>query len=174
MSMPNGSGGAGVLTRPPGLGGQDQHGLQASPEVLKSAELPLLLQPGGEQSALQFGDWLTLVAPLVGDISNPAREWWGEVLNETTALYDRWLTSTPSERIRLRAPEALRSEACLRLEQRIVPLLLKSIPRPGVQPSDECGWSDAAPVGAMSTWWQFGEHQHPALADGREHSYDGQ
>ena len=92
VSMPNGSGGAGVPMGPPGLGGQDQQGLQASPEVLKSAELPLLPQPGGEQSAGHFGDWLTLVAPLVEDISNSVREWWGEVLNETTALYDRWLT----------------------------------------------------------------------------------
>lgn len=115
---------------PPGLGGQDQQGLQASPEVLKSAELPLLPQPGGEQSAGHFGDWLTLAAPLVGDISNSAREWRGEVLNETTALYDRWLPSAPLERIRLRAPETLglEAEAYLRLEQRIVPLLLKSMP----------------------------------------------
>ena len=35
---------------------------------------------------------------------------------------------TPLERIRLRAPETLRLEAYLRLEQRIVPLLLKSMP----------------------------------------------
>lgn len=81
--VPRGSGGAGagamgssgLPMRPPGLGSQDQQGLQADPEALKSA--------------------------LVGDISNSAREWWSQVLNETMALYDRCLISTPLERIRL-------------------------------------------------------------------------
>ena len=48
--------------------------------------------------------------------------------------------------------------------------------RSGVQPSDECGWSDAALVDAVPTWawWQFGAHQHPALADRGEDPYDSQ
>ena len=46
-----------------------------------------------------------------------------EVLTETAALYDQWLVSS-----RLRAPAAPRSEPYLRLEQRIVPMLLKSMP----------------------------------------------
>ena len=49
-------------------------------------------------------------------------------MREASNLYDRWLTSTPLERIRLRPLEIQRSEAHLRLEQRVVPMLLKCIP----------------------------------------------
>ena len=69
-----------------------------------------------------------MVTPLVGDISSSAREWWSEILAETATVYERWLSSTILERIRLRAPEVARSETYLRLEQKMVPLLLKSMP----------------------------------------------
>ena len=65
---------------------------------------------------------------MVGDVAGPARGWWNDILREASNLYDRWLTSTPLERIRLRPAEVQRSEAHLRLEQRVVPMLLKCIP----------------------------------------------
>ena len=97
-------------------------------EQLRGSDLPLLPQPGSEQSALQFGDWITVVTPMIGDVAGSARGWWSEILREASNLYDRWLTSTPLERIQLRPLEIQRSEAHLRLEQRVVPMLLKCIP----------------------------------------------
>ena len=124
-----GTSGTTSVVRPPGLGGPDQQQGAASPmEQLRGSDLPLLPQPGSEQSALQFGDWITVVTPMIGDVAGSARGWWSEILREASNLYDRWLTSTPLERIRLRPLEIQRSEAHLRLEQRVVPMLLKCIP----------------------------------------------
>ena len=124
-----GTSGTTSVVRPSGLGGPDQQQGAASPmEQLRGSDLPLLPQPGSEQSALQFGDWITVVTPMIGDVAGSARGWWSEILREASNLYDRWLTSTPLERIRLRPLEIQRSEAHLRLEQRVVPMLLKCIP----------------------------------------------
>ena len=124
-----GTSGTTSVVRPPGLGGPDQQQGAASPmEQLRGSDLPLLPQPGSKQSALQFGDWITVVTPMIGDLAGSARGWWSEILREASNLYDRWLTSTPLERIRLRPLEIQRSEAHLRLEQRVVPMLLKCIP----------------------------------------------
>ena len=113
----HGAGGASVaasLVRPPGLGGPDQQqGLQAAAEPLRSSDLPLLPQPGSEQSALQFGDWITVATPMIGDVTGSARGWWLEILREAAALYDRWLTSIPLERIRLRPVQVQCSQAHL-------------------------------------------------------------
>ena len=132
LTGPNAGGGAGgttSLVRPPGLGGPDlQQGVAPPMEPLRGSELPLLPQPGTEQSALQFGDWITVVTPMIGDVAGSARGWWGDILQDASSLYDRWLTSTPLERIRLRPTEVQRSEAHLRLEQRVVPMLLKCVP----------------------------------------------
>ena len=97
-------------------------------EPMRSSDLPLLPQPGTEQSALQFGDWVTVVTPLIGDVATTARGWWNGILRDAAGLYDRWLTSTPLERIRLRPAEVQLSEGQLRLEQKVVPMILKSVP----------------------------------------------
>ena len=107
---------AASLVTPPGLGGPDQ---QPSGSGWTSPSI------GSEQSALQFGDWITVATPMIGDVAGSARGWWLEILREVAALYGRWLTSTPLERIRL---QVQRSEAHLRLEQRVVPMLLKCTP----------------------------------------------
>lgn len=76
----------------PALGVREPH--QAAtvvPEALRSTDLPTLPLPGTDQAALQFGDWITLTAPLIGDVSPTSREWWSLVLDETVDLYNRWL-----------------------------------------------------------------------------------
>ena len=144
----HGVGANGLLMNPPGLssglgqsaqqplhhqvgGGMSGLGGAATTmqsEPMRSSDLPLLQQPGTEQSALQFGDWITVVTPLVGDVAGHARGWWNGILRESAALYDKWLTSTPLERIRLRPAEVQLSEGQLRLEQKVVPMILKSVP----------------------------------------------
>ena len=76
-SMLNGSGDHNVelisqvcLNDLPALGVREPH--QAAtvvPEALRSTDLPTLPLPGTDQAALQFGDWITLTAPLIGDVS---------------------------------------------------------------------------------------------------------
>ena len=87
-----GMAGTAPLVMPPGLGGPDQPQGHATPmEPLRSSDLPLLPQPGTgtEQSALQFGDWITVVTPMLGDVAGSARGWWNNILREASGLYDR-------------------------------------------------------------------------------------
>lgn len=42
-------------------------------ETLRHLELPPLPTPGGESSALQFGDWLAIAFPLMSDVASTAR-----------------------------------------------------------------------------------------------------
>ena len=53
-------------------------------EPLRSSDLPLRPQPGTEQSALQFGDWITVVTPMLGDVAGSARGWWNDILREAS------------------------------------------------------------------------------------------
>ena len=51
-------------------------------EALRNLELPSLPPPGGEGSSLQFGDWVTVITPLMSDIAGSARLWWEQVLQK--------------------------------------------------------------------------------------------
>ena len=62
----------------PGFQGRNQAGLvQPGPsltEALRALELPKLPTPGGEGASIQFGDWMTVVHPLMSDLSGSAGE----------------------------------------------------------------------------------------------------
>ena len=48
----------------------------ALPEAMRNLELPQLPSPSTENAALLFGDWLTVISPLMGDLSTSSREFW--------------------------------------------------------------------------------------------------
>ena len=80
-------------------------------------------------------------------------------------------TSTPLERIRLRPVETQRSEAHLRLEQRVVPMLLKCIPE--LIKQDLIASRTMTVTGIMyrlldglPAWWELGKGEHPQAAHG--------
>ena len=73
---PRGMGG--MPSPPPGIAVPAQAG-SALTEALRTLELPKLPAPGGEGASLQFGDWLTVVYPLMSDVSGSASEWWGSM-----------------------------------------------------------------------------------------------
>ena len=57
-------------------------------ESLRTHDLPAL-PPAGPDSALMFGDWLTVVSPIMSDISPAARLWWSGIVREVGFLYDQ-------------------------------------------------------------------------------------
>ena len=65
-------------------------------------ELPSLPPPGGEGSSLQFGDWVTVITPLMSDIAGSARLWWEQVLQKAELTCAEWLMATPLEKLRLK------------------------------------------------------------------------
>eukprot|EP00435_Cladocopium_sp_Y103_P011570 s102_g3.t1 len=130
-----GHGPAGMAT-PPGLDGRlhgggflgaPQNGVQDS---LKSHELPPLPVPGADGASLAFGDWMALAGPQMGDIGLNSRDWWLYVRHQVELLYERWLVSTPVERLRLRPVEGDIPGEFQRVEQRGVSMLLAAAPEP--------------------------------------------
>ena len=87
-------------------------------EALRNLELPALPVAGGEMASLHFGDWVTVVTPLMSDIAGSARMWWAKVLEQAERAYAKWLT----------ADQDLGAEHNFRVEQRGISMLLAAVP----------------------------------------------
>ena len=96
-------------------------------EALRNLELPALPLPHTDGASIVFGDWLTMVFPLMADISCSAKSWWQESLMAAQECYARWLTLSPLERLRAK-PEIVVATAFQRIEQRGVAMLLAALP----------------------------------------------
>ena len=123
---------AGAVGSPPGIiqghpVGTTTYG-NPMPEVPRSSDLPSLPILGGESSALQFGDWLTLVTPAMHDLAPSAKEWWILVMTEVDGLYHLWLQSSPLQRLRIRPEVRQYAPQLQRIEQKAVTLLLQLLP----------------------------------------------
>ena len=130
-------GGAGGMPSPPpgidpGFQGRSQAGLaQPGPsltEALRALELPKLPTPGSEGASIQFGDWMTVVHPLMSDLSGSAGEWWSLTVKTVEHHYQQWLVATPLEKLRMKPGSPVIGEGYARLEQRSVSMLLAALP----------------------------------------------
>ena len=97
-------------------------------EALRNLELPALPLPGGDMASLQFGDWVTVINPLMSDIAGSARTWWRKVVEQAEQAYARWLVATILEKIRLLPELDLGPEHNFRVKQRGVSMLLAAVP----------------------------------------------
>ena len=101
----------------------------ALPEAMRNLELPQLPSPSTENAALLFGDWLTVISPLMGDLSTSSREFWDWVQREVEVKYNEWLLATPLGRLRIKVEEQV-SPRFQRLDQRASSTLLAALPEP--------------------------------------------
>ena len=122
----------GRIDPPPGI--PMVSGLEVTPvvtghpnEPVRQGDLPPLPQPGTEGSALGFGDWMTVVNPIMCDLSSHAKAWWDESTAAAQNLYEKWLVSTPLEKLRLK-PVVNVMPNYQRVEQRGVSMLLATLP----------------------------------------------
>lgn len=88
--------------------------------------LPKLVDPTVKNAALQAGDWVAQIRPMIADTSGKAGQWWDQVVAITTARYQVWLDAPPLERLRLKAHEM--PQGCDRLAQRVTNMLLAAVP----------------------------------------------
>ena len=94
-------------------------------------ELPPLSEATSRsQGAVLAGDWMAAIKASMTQLSPSATQWWRQITEDATALYARWLSSSPQERLGIKADSLpSRSEGRMALvEQRAVTLLLKSVP----------------------------------------------
>ena len=99
-------------------------------EALRNLELPSLPPPGGDLAALTFGDWVTVIGPLMADIAGSAQEWWKDVLQRAESTYTEWLIATPLEKLRLKPSLGEGHVHNHRVEQRGLSMLLAALPDP--------------------------------------------
>ena len=123
-------------TPPPGIQSGYPLGNQAAPaqpgsslaEALRNLELPKLPGPGSQDASLQFGDWMTIVYPIMSDVAGSAKEWWTQTVSTVEHHYVQWLSAAPLEKLRMK-PEAPRLvEQFARLEQTGISMLFGCMP----------------------------------------------
>ena len=107
-----------------------QAGLQAGGEVpgetLSSVELPKLDR---NATSLDFGDWLTVVQQMIGDVSYTSAQWWGVVMTAVEQAYHHWLQADPLMRLRMAPVIPDMARGWPRTENRVVGMLLQAVPK---------------------------------------------
>ncbi|CAJ1452728.1 unnamed protein product [Effrenium voratum] len=112
-------------------GGNNHTGEEENAEVVKSAvELPMLPELSADTGPIDLQDWLTMVGPVMADLSDTSQEWWELMLKHTKKWYDKYMTEPPLQRLLLTPTPP--SEVCngrwRRVERRAVTLLMKALP----------------------------------------------
>ena len=100
-------------------------------ESLRSVPItiPALVSPDAPNAALEAGDWLAQLRPLVGDVAASATQWWDNLMSVTNSAYHTWLSLGPLERLHVQAPMVEETSARqTRLDQRVTMMLMNSLP----------------------------------------------
>ena len=105
--------------------------LRYSPQWQRWHDLPQLSELRTDEAPIVVGDWITLVGPIVGDISTGAGLWWSKIRNRAEAFYAQWLNATPLHRAQIEVTlgSELSQPQYARLEQRVTSMLLASLPQ---------------------------------------------
>ena len=93
-------------------------------------ELPQLGDVDASINPIQLGDWLSLVSPMMSDLSQASGVWWTAVVRESEAWYERWQRSSPVVRAQIQPSlsRELSDPRFSRLENRAISMLMKAIP----------------------------------------------
>ena len=94
-------------------------------ESLRTFDLPRLDE---EATALEFGDWLSMVDSYMGDLSYSSGLWWNMVHKGVEDCYHEWLQLGPLERLRLKPQLESQTQLWPRTERRALSMLLQAIP----------------------------------------------
>lgn len=94
-------------------------------ESLRTFDLPKLDE---ETTALEFGDWLSMVDSHMGDLSYSSNLWWKMIRRAVDGCYQEWLSLGPLERLRLKPMLDSQVHLWPRTERRALSMLLQAIP----------------------------------------------
>ena len=103
-----------------------QAGGEVPGETLRSVELPKLDR---NATSLDFGDWLTVVQQMIGDVSYTSAQWWGVVMTAVEQAYHHWLQADPLMRLRMAPVIPDKARGWPRTENRVVGMLLQAVPK---------------------------------------------
>ena len=89
---------------------------------------PLPEVTNGADTALLFQDWLEVTSAAMNDISDNSAVWWREVTGVVDQAYQRWLASTPLERLGIQPKgEELSQGRWTRLNARVSTMVLNAM-----------------------------------------------
>ena len=112
--------------------GSEEKGQVGGVEVVRAGapELPTLQPWTSTHGPLQLGDWLSLIEPVVSDLSTTSEQWWVLMMSEVEMWYQDHMSLGPLERIEHSAetPKCLQLKKWQRLERRVATMVLKAIP----------------------------------------------
>ena len=93
-------------------------------------EFPQLPEWDAQEAPLKMGDWVTVLGPLVADMSDTADEWWALMLREVNSWYQEYLALSPLDRAGHlpEPPTTLKNPRWRRLERRVAGLMVKALP----------------------------------------------
>lgn len=97
---------------------------EALSERPRTLELPKLT----ECSALEFGDWMAVITPLMSDLNSTSATSWELTVSTAKGFYDQWRVAAPVDRLRLQVQPDPGSRRYPRTEQRAVKMLLVAVP----------------------------------------------
>ena len=94
-------------------------------ETLRTVDLPRL---SADATAVQYGDWLSVVGTMMGNLSYTSETWWKIVRGVSDQCYQTWLISGPLEKLNLKPQAAPDMRLYPRTERRALSMLLAAIP----------------------------------------------
>lgn len=88
------------------------------------------LQEPTETAPIDYADWLTMMEPVMTDLSDSSHVWWRLVLDECSAWYSEYVKLRPLQRtsFEIEASEELKKTKWVRVERRAVSMLMDAIP----------------------------------------------
>ena len=88
------------------------------------------LQELTETAPIDYADWLTLIEPVMTDLSDGSHVWWRHVLDDCSTWYAEYVKLRPLQRtsFEIEASEELKKTRWVRVEHRAVSMLMEAIP----------------------------------------------
>lgn len=97
--------------------------------IRSSVQLPMLAEWSPSSGPIDLNDWLSLIEPMMSDLTGSSGEWWKTLMEEATSRYHHHMRLPPLDRIS-HDPEAstyLKQPRWVRLERRASTVLLAAL-----------------------------------------------
>ena len=109
---------------------KDEEREQGSEYVRGNPTLPLLPEWNATTGPIDLNDWISLIDPVMSDLTGASSLWWQKLMEESTSWYHQHLQLQPLDRIsHVPTPsESLATTKWARLEKRASTMLLMAVP----------------------------------------------
>ncbi len=110
--------------------GRDDEKGNGGEYVRSSPQLPMLAEWSPQSGPIDLNDWLSLIEPMMSDLTASSGEWWKTLMSEATSWYHHHMKLPPLDRISHEPNPStyLNQPKWIRLERRASTMLLMALP----------------------------------------------